>query len=137
MFATKVNDSITPTCCFTSSELGDYCCATIDSKSKTDDSLFVESVIYPGEKLIYKNEGHNAIVKINTHRLDKDGMLVYDIEFPDGETQEVPREFLSRPDNPDIASLPTRLPELREAVRQLSTKDCEAIMNPKPLSPAA
>ena len=90
MFATKVNDSITPTCCFTSSELGDYCCATIDSKSKTDDSLFVESVIYPGEKLIYKNEGHNAIVKINTHRLDKDGMLVYDIEFPDGETQEVP-----------------------------------------------
>jgi len=64
-------------------------------------------------------------------------MLVYGIEFPDGETQEVPREFLSRPDNPDIASLPTRLPELREAARQLSTKEFEAIMNPKPLSPAA
>ena len=28
MFATKVDDSITPTCCFTSSELEDYCCAT-------------------------------------------------------------------------------------------------------------
>ena len=63
-------------------------------------------------------------------------MLVYNIEFPTGETMEVPREYLSRPDNPDIASLPTRLPELREAVQQLSARNVETIMNPKPLSPA-
>ena len=67
--------------------------------------MFVESIIYPGENLIYKNEGRNAIIKVISHRLDKDGMLIYKVEFPSGDSEEVPQEFLTRHENPDIASI--------------------------------
>ena len=62
--------------------------------------------------MIYKNEGNNAIVKILSHNLDKDGMLTYQIEFPSGELKEIPREFLCRPDNPDVADLPSTIPQV-------------------------
>ena len=136
MFSSKVDDSIDPTCCFTNQHLDCHCTASIDKDEASQDSLFVESVIYPGENLIYKNEGHNAIIKVISHRLNEDGMLVYKVEFPSGESKEVPREFLTRPENPDIASIPSKLPEIKEAVRQLSEKDLESIVKPKPLSPA-
>ena len=53
--------------------------------------------------MIYKNKGNNAIVKILSHKFDKDGMLTYQSEFPSGELNEIPREFLSRLSNPDVA----------------------------------
>ena len=54
-FGAKVDDTINPTCCFTNHDLENHCCATMDKGDKQDDSMFVESVIYPGEKFIYKN----------------------------------------------------------------------------------
>ena len=66
--------------------------------------FFIESVIYLGENLIYKNEGHNTIVKVFSQKVDTNGMLTYKIEFFSDELKEIPREFLSRPNNPDIAN---------------------------------
>ena len=68
--------------------------------------------MYPGENLIYINEGCNATVKNISSDVGKDGMLEYTIKFPSGETEEVAREYLSRPETPDIASIPTTILEL-------------------------
>ena len=48
---------------------------------------------------------------------------------------EIPRDFLSRPDTPGIASIPTTIPQLREATRQLKDENLMSILYPKPLSP--
>ena len=48
----------------------------------------------------------------------------------------MPREYLSRPETPGIASIPTTIPELREATRQVNDADLESILNPQPLSSA-
>ena len=45
----------------------------------------------------------------------------------------MPREYLSRPETPDIASIPTIIPELREATHQVNDADLESILNPLPL----
>ena len=108
----------------------------MDKEKDPTDGFFIESVIYPGENLIYKNQGRNAVVKVISHRVRGDGMLVYKVAFPSGESQEVPREYLSRPENPDIAELPTKLPGLREATRQMSDAELQSLANPTPLSPA-
>ena len=96
----------------------------------------VESVIYNGENLIYKNQGHNAVIKIIYSGLNKDGMLEYTIEFATGAREKVLQEYLSRPENPDVASLPTTLPEVQEAAKQLSDKDLVSILKPRLLNPA-
>ena len=86
--------------------------------------------------MIYKNEGNNAIVKILSHNLDKDGMLTYQIEFPSGELKEIPREFLSRPGNSDVADLPPTIPQVQEAIRQLSDESIRKRANTTVLTPA-
>jgi hypothetical protein len=134
-FGTRVDDTINPTCCFTNSDHDNHCCVTID-RGKPDDTTFIESIIYPGEKLIYKNEGDNAVVKIIDSNLDKDGMLRYTIEFASGERDQVPREYLVRPDTPDIASIPITIPDIQEAARQLSVDEVDSILHPNALSPA-
>ena len=95
-----MKDTINPSCCFTNF---DNCCCTTVDKSR-DKPIFMESTNYPVDNMIYKNEGNNAIVKILSHKLDKDGMLTYQIEYPSGELKEIPREFLSHPNNPDVAA---------------------------------
>ena len=74
--------------------------------------MFFESVIYNGENLIYKNQCHNAVIKIIDSGLNKDGMLEYTIKFASGERYKVPIEYLSCPANPDVAYLPTTLPDV-------------------------
>ena len=49
-----------------------------------EENTFVESVVYNGENLIYKNQGHNAVIKIIDSGLNKDGMLENTIEFKTG-----------------------------------------------------
>ena len=93
-------------------------------------------MIYNGENLIYKNQGHNAVIKIIYSGLNKDGMLEYTIEFATGAREKVPREYLSRPENPDVASLPTTLPKVQDAAKQLSDKDLTSILHPILLNPA-
>ena len=97
--------------------------------------MFVESIIYPGEDLIYKYQGQNAVVKVESSKVNDKGMLTYNVKFPSGESKEVTREFLSRPDNPDIAELPTSIPAMKEAVRQLNAEQIESLAKPVAMSP--
>ena len=86
--------------------------------------------------MIYKNKGKNALVEIQHSKINDIGMLEYTIEYSSGKKEKVSREYLSLPDNPDIASIPIQIPALKEAVRQLTEKELGAIVNPQSLSPA-
>ena len=92
-------------------------------------------MIYNGENLIYKNQGHNAVIKVIDSGLNKDGILEYTIEFATGARDKVPREYLSRPENPDVASLPTALPEVQEVAKQLRDQELVSILKPISLNP--
>ena len=91
-------------------------------------------MIYDGENLIYKNQGHNAVIKVIYSGLNKDGMLEYTIEFATGAREKAPREYLSRPENPYVASLPTTLPKVQDAAKELSDQDLTAILHPRSLN---
>ena len=83
-FIRKIDDTINPTCCCTNQDLETRCQSIIDRSTTAKENTFVESVIYNGENLIYKNQGHNAVIKIIYSRLNTDGMLEYTIEFTTG-----------------------------------------------------
>ena len=93
-------------------------------------------MIYNGENLIYNNQGHNAVIKIIDSGLNKDGMLEYTIDFATGAREKVPREYLSQLDKPDMASLPSTLPKVQDAARELSDQDLIFILHPRSLNPA-
>ena len=59
-FKTRVDDNIEPTCCFTNHDIEDRYCSEIDKDSKNK-PIFVESIIYSGKNMIYKNKGKNAL----------------------------------------------------------------------------
>ena len=93
-------------------------------------------MIYNGENLIYKNQGYNAVINIIYSGLNKDGMLDYTIIFATGAREKVTREYLSQPENRDVASLPTTLPKVQEAAKHLSDQDLVFILKPRLLNPA-
>ena len=93
-------------------------------------------MIYNGENFIYKNQGQNSVTKIIDSGLNTNGILDYTIEFATGAREKVPREYLSRPENPDVTSLPTTLTKVQDASKQLSDQDMTSILHPRSLNPA-
>ena len=135
-FIRKIDDNINRTCCCTNQDLETRCQSTLDRSTTAKENTFVESVIYNGENLIYKNQGHNAVIKIIDSGLNKEEMLEYTIEFATGAREKVPREYLSRPENPDVASLPTTLPKVQDAAKELNDQDLTSFLHPISLNPA-
>ena len=130
----NIDDTINPTCCCTNQYLETYFQSTLDRSTTAKETTFVESVIYNGENLIYKNQGHNAVIKIIDSGLNTNRMLEYTIEFVTGAREKVPQEYLSRPENPDVTSLSTTLPKVQDAAKQLSDKDLTSILHPRSLN---
>ena len=62
--------------------------------------------------------------------------MEYTIEFETVAREKVPREYLSRPDNPDVASLTTILTKVQDAAKELSDQDLTSILHPRSLNPA-
>ena len=91
MFIRKIDDTINPTCCCTNQDLETHYQSTIDRYTTAKDNTFVESVIYNGDNLIYKNQGHNTVIKIIDSGLNTNGMLEYTIEFSTGAREKVPQ----------------------------------------------
>ena len=83
-FSSNIDNTINPTCCCTNQDLETHCQSTLDRSTTANENTFVESVIYNGENLIYKNQGHNAGIKIIDSGLNKDVLLDYTIEFATG-----------------------------------------------------
>jgi hypothetical protein len=50
---------------------------------------------------IYKNEGRNALVKVQSSKV-QDDLLTFNVQFPDGSIATTTREFLHRPEQPEI-----------------------------------
>ena len=74
-FSRKIDDTINPTCCCTNQDLETHCQSTLDRSTTAKENTFVESVIYNGENLIYKNQGHNSVIKIIDSGLNTNGMF--------------------------------------------------------------
>ncbi len=109
-------------------DLDKSCCTTVDKETAAAQPTFLESLIYVGKKLIYKNEGHNAVVTVEAHKLDNNGMLAYDVRLPSGEVISALREYLSRPENPDITSIPTTTPQVKEAIASLNREQVKSLL---------
>ena len=67
----------------------------------------------------YKNGGKNALVKVKNRKINEDEMLKYTIEYPNGEQEKIPREYMICPYTPNISFFPIQIQELKEAVCQL------------------
>ena len=63
-------------------------------------------------------------------------MLEYTIEFETGSREKAPREYISRPENPDMTSLPTTFPKVQDAAKKLSDQDLTSTLHPRLLNPA-
>ena len=135
-FSRKIDKTNNPTCCCTNQDMESHFQSTLDRSTTAKENTFVESVIYNCEDFIYKNQGHNAVIKIIDSGMNKDGMLEYTIEFETGAREKVPQKYLSRPENPDVASLPTTLPKVQDATKQLSDQYLTSILHPISLNPA-
>jgi hypothetical protein len=82
-------------------------------------------MIYPDELMIYKKQGRNALVKVQRSKL-QDDVLTYDVLFPNGTVESTTREFLHRPEQPEIANIPVTTENYREAASTLSDEQVSA-----------
>ena len=130
--ARKFNDCIDKTCCLTNRHLDQL---SEKHASGLGNEIFLESLILPGEHMIYKKEGKNSMIRIISCHLNHEGVLVYKIRFPEGHEQDVPREFLHRPGNPEICDLPRTTVEYRDTANLLSEEEIRSISHPQQLSP--
>ena len=135
-FSRNIDDTINPTCCCTNQDLETHFQLTLDRSTTAEENTFIESVIHNGENLIYKNQGHNAFIKIIDSGLNMNGILDYIIKFANGAREKVPQEYISQPENQYVTSLPTTFPKGQEASKQLSDHDLASIIKPRLLNPA-
>ena len=105
-FKRQCNDDIDQFCCLTNHQLNiiEYDDDEIDKQPQP--TTFLESIIYPSENMIYKNQGKNAQVKVQSSKMDDDGVLRFQVEFPNGTTESTTCEHLHRPEQPEVANIP-------------------------------
>eukprot|EP00956_Cyclotella_meneghiniana_P031729 scaffold84308_cov35-Cyclotella_meneghiniana.AAC.1 len=132
-FSRTCDDHIHHTCCLTNRHIQDLA-DKAEKQGNVAHEPFLESLIYPEEKMIYKREGRNALVKVISSQLEDD-KLTFTIEFPHGETFQTTREFLHRPEQPEIANIPVTTDDFRATSGILSDEDLNRLAHPEPLSP--
>jgi hypothetical protein len=130
--ARKFNDYIGTACCCSTAHIEEL--AEKIDRDKTQ-QIFLDSIIQINEQLIYKREGTNSMVRVISSRLNKDNVLEYKVRFPEGHELYVTREFLNRPENPEICDLPRTTVEYRDTANMLSEEDIRKLANPPRLSP--
>jgi hypothetical protein len=130
--ARKFNDCIGKTCCLINKHLDEL---SDKVQNGLGNEILLESVIQPGEHMLYKREGKNSMIRILSSHINKEGAIIYKVRFPEGHEQDVPREFLQRPGNPEICDLPRTTLEYRDAANMLSEEEIHSIANPQQLSP--
>ena len=102
---------------------------------KVDESItFLESMIYPDENMIYKKEGRNSLVKVQSSQV-QDDLLTFDVQFPDGSIETTTREFLHRPEQPEIANIPVTTKDYKNVTSVLSDEELDKLAHPQSLTP--
>ena len=134
-FKRQCNDDIDQFCCLTNRQLNiiEYDDDEIDKQPQP--TTFLESIIYPSENMIYKNQGKNAQVKVQSSKMDDDGVLRFQVEFPNGTTESTTCEHLHRPEQPEVANIPVSTQDYQEAASTLTDEELKSLANPKHLSP--
>ena len=134
-FQRQCNDNIQHFCCLATSTLNDLANKKDGHEFAIQMDTFLESMIYPGELMQYKNEGNNSLVRVESSEIDVDGVLKFKVLFPDDTTRLVTRELLHRPDQPEVANIPVTTTDYREAASTLSDEQLDQIAHPSHLTP--
>ncbi len=103
-----------------------------------DDALsndIAVTMIHIGETLLYIKGNHRSYVKVQEAFLDDKNVMRFWVTDPDGLIIETTREFLHDPLKPDIAWIPSTVPEMRNSADHLEDTQLESLMNPVKLSP--
>ena len=129
-FNRQCDDTIDHFCCLTC----DHVYSLSDEAQKDENPEFLTSVIYPEEKMIFKKEGINSLVKVISSELKEDRMF-FNIQFSDGTEVQTTREFLNRPQQPEIANIPVSTDQYKKTASTLSDEDLEKLAHPQTLSP--
>lgn len=105
-FTLQVNDSIQHLCCCTLMHLNQW----LDAEN-SQNSDFLCSMMYLNDNMIYKIEGTNALVKVMQSQVNDNGIFEFIIKHIDGWKETTTREFLTRPEQPEIPYIPTTINE--------------------------
>ena len=132
-FSRECDDQIHHTCCLTNRHVEDL--ANKCDETSNRDEPFLESIIYYEEKMIYKREGNNALVKILSSEMQDDELTFLVEQLSDGTQFRTTREFLHRPEQPEIANIPVTTDDFRATSGILSDEDLNRLAHPETLSP--
>ena len=91
-------------------------------------------MMYPDKNMIYMKEGHNSLVKVHSSQV-RDGILTFNVQFPDGSIESTTREFLHRPEQPEIANIPVTTKDYRNTASVLSDEELDKLAHPQSLTP--
>ncbi len=94
-----------------------------------------KSLFHVGETLLYSKDGQSTYAKVIHLDLDDSGKFNIRICTAAGEEITTTRETLREPENPDIAFIPSTVPDYRKASTNLSDEQLESIRKPVKLSP--
>jgi hypothetical protein len=133
-FSRQCDDTIHHHCCYTNKQLSNLTDENAVSDDSESEEIFLESIIYPNEHMIYKREGRNSSVKVLSSSM-VDEVLQFSIQFPDGSIELTTREFLHRPDQPEIANIPVTTQDYKQTASTLSDEELDSLAHPKHLTP--
>eukprot|EP00804_Cyclotella_cryptica_P006358 CCRYP_010171-RA/>CCRYP_010171-RA protein AED:0.34 eAED:0.25 QI:0/0/0/1/0/0/2/0/539 len=140
-FKRQCNDDINHFCCLTNSRLTHSESAfrvqvdRPDQLKKVNDPIpFLESMICPDKNVIYKKEGRNSLVKVLSYHV-RDGILTFNVQFPDGSTASTTREFLHQLEQPEIANILVTTEDYRNTASVLSDEELDKLAHPQSLNP--
>ncbi len=107
----------------------------IDSKVRALSTDLASELIHIGETLLYLKDGRQTYVKVEDAFLDEKNIMKYKVTTADGTSLETTRETLRDPTTPDIAWIPSSVPELRLSLDLLMDDQLHSIANPVKLLP--
>ncbi len=69
------------------------------------------------------------LVRVQSNKL-QDGMLTFDIQFPNGLIELIMGEFLHRPEQPEIANIPITTEDYMNIMSVLSDEELKKLTHP-------
>lgn len=108
--------------------------ATFQPSSSLSDDI-MQSQFHVGETLLYSSEGRSSYVKVKEIFFDDNNQLTFRVTTTAGDDVFAIKEQLRDPQMPDIAFIPSPVPEMRDSASLLDDSQLEQLANPVKLLP--
>ncbi len=105
------------------------------NQSSASDNDIAKSMFHVGETLVYSSTGRTSYVKVKEIFLNEDNQLTCKVVSASGDELTATQEQLRDPNLPDIAHIPSNIPDYKELATTISDDQLKAIANPVQLSP--